>query len=239
MFTNETVKKLATKLQTSEINIRREYFQHLFLSLFYNQKETSQIYFKGGTALRIIYNSPRFSEDLDFDSSSTDIQLIESAIITTLSEIQKSGVETEIDEAKRTNNGYLATMRFSFLGYIVPIRIEISFRDMNKKGEAIFITNDMLPDYMILQLIQGQLIEGKMAALLDRKKPRDFYDLYFILRANLLPVEKRTLLKEVLDILKNSNISFDKELREFLPQNQWLIIKDFSSSLEREIKRFI
>lgn len=33
---------------------------------FYQEKEAEAILFKGGTALRLIYQSPRFSEDLDF-----------------------------------------------------------------------------------------------------------------------------------------------------------------------------
>ena len=66
MISEKTIKELTQKYQTTEINIIREYCQHLFLSYFYQKRKSEQIYFKGGTALRIIYNSPRFSEDLDF-----------------------------------------------------------------------------------------------------------------------------------------------------------------------------
>jgi predicted nucleotidyltransferase component of viral defense system len=63
MIANDALKTLATKLQTTELNVRREYFQHLFLSYFYQQPLADWIYFKGDTALRMLYNSPRFSED--------------------------------------------------------------------------------------------------------------------------------------------------------------------------------
>ena len=65
MISNQFIKDTSTKWQTSEQNVRREYIQHLFLSHFYRHSDSDKIYFKGGTALRIIYRSPRFSEDLD------------------------------------------------------------------------------------------------------------------------------------------------------------------------------
>ncbi|MFC1613574.1 nucleotidyl transferase AbiEii/AbiGii toxin family protein [Patescibacteria group bacterium] len=239
MITNETIIKLSAKFQTSEANVRREYFQHLFLSLFYRQEGIDEVYFKGGTALRLIYKSPRFSEDLDFDSPTANISHIENAIITTLSEAQKEGVETELDEAKTTTGGYLSIMRFSALGHIVPIKIEISFRDRKKKGVGVFISSDLFPDYSIIQLSEAQLVQGKINALLERKKPRDFFDFYFLLRRSMLPVTKGNIMKETLVALQKTDINFDSELKEFLPKNHHMIIKDFKTTLEREIKRYI
>lgn len=240
MFTNEIVIKLAAKFQTSEINVRREYLQHLFLSLFYKQEGTEKIYFKGGTALRLAYHSPRFSEDLDFDSPLADVHHIENAIISTLVEVQKSGVETELDEAKETSGGYLSTMRFSFLGHTMPIRIEVSFRDRKRNGTSVFIASDMFPEYLIMQLDETDLIAGKIRALLDRKKPRDFFDLYFLLRRNMLSAKnKGAVLKRALSDLQSSKINFDIELKKFLPASHHMIIKDFKKTLEREIKRHI
>ena len=67
MITNEALEKLARQYQTGIFpNIVREYFQHMFLSELYKLPGADQLLFKGGTALRVIYDSPRFSEDLDF-----------------------------------------------------------------------------------------------------------------------------------------------------------------------------
>ncbi len=240
MLTNETIIKLAAKMQTSEQNVRREYFQHLFLSLFYKQEGTDKVFFKGGTALRLIYNSPRFSEDLDFDSPLADLHSIENAIMNTLIEAQKEGVETQLDEAKKTSGGYLSTMRFIGMGHTVPIRIEISFRDRKKKGEAVFIASDMFPDYTLIQLNSEQLIQGKIDALLERQKPRDFYDFYFLMRRNLLPEKnKGEVLRRGFGILEKIKINFDGELKEFLPKSHHMIIKDFKTVLKREISKFI
>lgn len=239
MISENIIKKLAERHQTSELNIRREYFQHLFLSYFYKQKQADKIYFKGGTALRLVYNSPRFSEDLDFSSSLKDIKVIEQAVVETLAGIEREGIQTEIEEAKETTGGYLATANFKTNGRVTPIQTEISFRNDKKTGEVTAVTSDLLPLYTIIQLSKDQLVEGKIAALLSRKKPRDFYDLYFMLRANLIPTEKKEMLLDALNALNSVNIRFDQELKKFLPKSHWPIIRDFPAVFEREIKRFL
>ncbi|MBI4991081.1 nucleotidyl transferase AbiEii/AbiGii toxin family protein, partial [Candidatus Gottesmanbacteria bacterium] len=49
------------------INYLKEYIQYLVLSLIYNHPHFKNLVFKGGSCLRICYNLPRLSEDLDFD----------------------------------------------------------------------------------------------------------------------------------------------------------------------------
>jgi predicted nucleotidyltransferase component of viral defense system len=239
MIDNETISNLAVKYQTDPINVWREYFQHLFLSYFYKQSDTDKIYFKGGTALRIIYQSPRFSEDLDFSSSIKNISKIEQAIINTLTEIERGGIVTKLDEAKLTTGGYLTLIRFRNNGQMIVIKLEISFRAGKKKGELATIASDFIPPYTIMQLSQRFIVQGKIDALLDRRKPRDFYDLYYLLRANLIDTKRKEILKDALSALKEADINFNQELKQFLPKSHWPIIRDFPATLEREIKRFL
>lgn len=238
MISNDAIRQFAVKHQTSELNVRREYFQHLFLSYFYQQEKSEKVLFKGGTALRLIYRNARFSEDLDFDSM-LDRTVIEQIIIAAFAAIEREGIGTELDEAKETTGGYLATARFSVNDVIVPIKIEISFRNGHKTGEEVIISSDVHPDYTVMQLSQTQIVEGKIVALFSRKKPRDFYDFYFLLRANMISVKNKELLRGVLDALQASHIRFDFELKRFLPQSHWSMIRNFKTALEREIKRFL
>ncbi len=240
MISGETIKKLTQKYQTTELNIKREYFQHLFLFYFYRQKGSEKVYFKGGTALRMIYQSPRFSEDLDFSSPLKNISAIEKMVIGALSEIEKEGVEAEIKEAKKTSGGYLAEIVFKTAGQPIGILLEISLRGKNIKGEPVIIASDFLPPYAAEQLERSRLVEEKIKALLSRKKPRDFFDLYFILRANLLPASKRKILPKISQILEagKTQPNFSKELKQFLPQSHWAIIKNFPAVLRRELRKF-
>ena len=239
MIDQETISKLAVRYQTDPLNIWREYFQHLFLSHFYKQPNTDKIYFKGGTALRLIYRSPRFSEDLDFSSSLKSISKIEQAIINALTEIERGGITTKLDEAKQTTGGYLTLIRFRNNGQMIVIKLEISFRAEKRKGELVTIASDFIPPYTMMQLSQKLIVQGKIDALLDRHKPRDFYDLYYLLRANLIDAKQKEILKDALAILKNTDINFNQELKQFLPKDHWAIIRDFKVTLERELERFL
>lgn len=239
MISKEQIKLLTNKYQTVEGNVQREYFQNIFLSYFYQQEKASNIYFKGGTALRILYKSPRFSEDLDFTTSYKDIKTIESLVIETLEKVEKENIKLDLKEAKPTSGGFIVIISFDAFEKVTDIQLEISMRKGEKRGEILAISNDYIPAYNIFALSLEQLVDEKLQALLSRKKPRDFYDLYFILRANLLIPKKKNVLPQVLKALIESNINFEAELKRFLPKAHWLIIRDFKNTLKREIQRLI
>lgn len=238
MIAQEQIKKLAIKYQTTQLNTEREYFQHLFLSYFYQQPQAKNIYFKGGTALRIIYSSPRFSEDLDFSAKKIKIKDVEQTLVNSLDEIEKENIDVVIKEAKTTSRGYLAHVVFEANGIRpILIEIEISLRQTKTTGEVISINNDFMPPYTIFTLSLQHLVDEKIQALLFRKKPRDFYDLYFILRSNLLTASKKGILSKALKTLRKTKINFEKELKLFLPKTHWALIRDFKNILEQEIQR--
>ncbi len=239
MISIVTIEQLTQHYQTDKVTVIREYFQHLFLSYFYQEKETDKIYFKGGTALRIIYQSPRFSEDLDFSATNSTINSIENAIIATLTKINKEGIKTEIKESKSTTGGYIGVIIFSGFNMNIPIHLEISFRQGKKSGETITVVSDYLPSYTIVRLNEKKLINEKITALLTRQKPRDFYDFYFLLRSRLIQEKNNKMFEAVLKTLRESPIRFDKELKVFLPKSHHMIIRDFKKTLEQEIRRHI
>ncbi|MDI6892404.1 MAG: nucleotidyl transferase AbiEii/AbiGii toxin family protein [Actinomycetota bacterium] len=244
MITQETIKTLATKYQTSECNIAGEYCQHLFLSYFYREKNSEEVLFKGGTALKIIYQSPRFSEDLDFSGFGISASSIEQLVESTLLEIEREGIEVDIKESTKTSGGYLAIINFSFLGHAVDVQLEISLRRKNEtSGIVTLISSDLVPPYTVLQLPEEALVEEKIQALLSRKKPRDFYDLYFILRSRL-PIPSRykkghELKKKIMEIIKKGKIDFKRELKLFLPVSHHQILRNFEAALKNEIERYL
>ena len=239
MIAREQISKLSTKYQTSELNVIREYLQHLFLQFFYQLPQSTDIYFKGGTALRFVYQSVRFSEDLDFSTNREDIPGIEDILLEVLAKVEKENIQATLQEAKRTSGGYLATIDFLLLDQTIPIQIEISFREKVVTGEVVTVASDFTVPYTLITLAQDQLVSGKLEALKARKKARDFYDLYFILRKQLLIPDKRDVLSEVLNVLHSLNINFEVDLKQFLPRSHWVIIKDFKVTLEKELERFL
>lgn len=240
MIAPEAIQRLATQHQTTALNVAREYCQHLFLSTFYQRPEAGRVLFKGGTALRIIYGSPRFSEDLDFSGCRIRKPAIEELITETLSAVERVGIVVDIEEAKATSGGYLAILHHQWGEYRVEIRLEISLRGgATVTPETALIAGDVLPAYTLLHLQQESLVEEKLDALFDRAKPRDFYDLYFILRKGLLPQPSRHRLKKVLGCLKAAAPESFRELKLFLPRDQQAVVKDFRATLEREVRRYL
>lgn len=240
MIDSDSIKRIATKYHTTDFNVLREYSQNLFLSQLYLQKDSDCLLFKGETALRLIYNSPRFSEDLDFTAVKLSRLKIENLIQDALLEIEKSGVHIDLGEFSATSGGYIGFVSLDVLGEKLSIELNISRRISGSgKGKVTLISNDFIPPYNLIQLPQEQLINEKIRALLERAKARDFFDLYFILRSNLLSVEERKNLRKVLDRLKNKEYNFNKELKIFLPKSHHAIIKDFKLTLQREIEKII
>jgi len=239
MISRIAIEQLTKRYQTDETTIIREYFQHLFLSYFYQENDAADIYFKGGTALRLIYQSPRFSEDLDFSATMHTITPIEDAVIATLEQLSKEGIATDIEESTPTTGGYIGIARLGAYDTIIPLHLEVSLRKGKKAGETVSITNEYIPSYSVVQLNEKELITEKIAALFSRGKPRDFYDFYFLLRSHLIPEKNREMFEAVLQALQESNIRFDAELNAYLPKNHHMIIRDFKATLEREIKRYL
>jgi len=242
MLSLESLKEFTKKFQTVEKNVVREYIQHLFLSSLYKLPKAGKLLFKGGTALRFIYGSPRFSEDLDFTGENIyHYQIIDELLISALSEIGKQGIKVDFKEAKPTTGGYLGIIRYELYDFKEDMKFEISLRRSKKlTKEIITIINDYTPAYTIVSLPAVEVVKEKMSALLSRKKPRDYYDLYFFLRhPQLHKLVEKAQLKEVLKNLEKERINFKQEFSILLPVSHQMILKDFKSNLIKEIKRFV
>lgn len=250
MISSETLQVLAKRYQTALFpNIVREYLQHLFLNELYKIPESGKLLFKGGTALRILYGSPRFSEDLDFSLSGSGEKnvksFIETLLIKVLTEIERSGVRVEIGKKSHlTSGGYFAIITCTMPNHpSCTIEMNVSGRTgKNRQAEVDVIASDFIPPYTLLHLSQEHIVEEKIfGALLARKKPRDFYDFYFMMRRRMLSAEqkKRLAATKEMVIAEALKLNFRKELGVFLPADQQAIIRDFPHVLEAEIARQI
>lgn len=241
MISPEEVEQLSIRHQVTPLTVAREYIQHCFLSEFYKLRNSDRLLFKGGTALRFIYQSPRYSEDLDFTGINNITYFeIENLLIETLKNLVAWGFAIEINKAKKTTGGYLAKLNFSFSKFKLQMKIEISFRirKQKSKGTTSRVKNEYIPHYDVYHLPLEEIVDGKITALLTRAKARDWYDLYFFLRAGMLEIKHKKILPALLEKLKKSKTDFKKELKNFLPRSHQMILKDFKSNLIKEIKRF-
>lgn len=239
MITADTIKRMAVTFQTTELNVARECAQHLFLSGFYQQRGTHQVMFKGGTALRIAHNSPRFSEDLDFSGFGVSVKEIEDWVAAASEGIEQSGIAISIEESRKTSGGYLGILDLEFSGNQTRVPLKFSVRRRNGlKGRGVLVASDFVPAYTVTLLPEENLVEEKLAALLERGKPRDFFDCYFMLRKNMITPKQRHVLVKVKQVLAGTRINFKTELSDFLPRSYQSIIGDFKKTLMAELERY-
>jgi predicted nucleotidyltransferase component of viral defense system len=242
MLNQENLQEFTNKFQTSKKNIMREYVQHLFLSSLYKMRNSENLLFKGGTALRVIFQSPRFSEDLDFTGQNIHrCSEIDEMFIGALSELEKMGINIYFKEAKPTTGGYLGLIHYEIFDQPEDMKFEVSLRKgKRQRGELVNIVSDFIPAYSVVYVSQRYLAGGKMDALLARKKPRDFYDLYFMLRhPELNKFIDKNKLKIIFESIKTERMNFKKELSVLLPMSQHLILKNLKSVLQKEIRKYI
>ena len=200
MIDPDALERIARMEQTSVFpNIVREYAQHVFLTELYRLPLSEHLLFKGGTALRIVYGCPRFSEDLDFSLFSVPgaetQQFIENLFVGVLTEMERIGIHVEIgNKSASTSGGYFGIATLNVSGY-PPITIEINVSSRirtDERGEVDSITNNFVPTYTLYHLPQQELVEEKVfGALRERKKPRDYYDLYFLMRKNMFSADQK------------------------------------------------
>ena len=240
MLNRENLEKFTKVQQTSIQNVAREYCQHLFLSYLYQNPGSEKLLFKGGTALRVILKSPRFSEDLDFTGAGITHKEIEELFTNTLANIEKTGMTVSVTEAKRTTGGYLGIASFEAYGMKVNAQIEVSLRSgRNFKKTRALIASGYIPAYTLVHLHLDDIIAGKLEALFARRKPRDFYDYFFLLSGNYPAARSKEDLRKVLKLLREQKINFQTELKKFLPASHAMHLRDFKKVLERKILAYL
>lgn len=239
MLDKNYLEKIAIKEQTVYVNVCREYIQSLFLRSFYTKTGSENFLFKGGTALRIAFKSPRFSEDLDFTGLS-DGRDYEEVLEGVIYDLTSEGFEVDIEESKGTSGGYLANISVGLHGDQIQIKNQISFREKKSKiGENVIIVSDLVPTFNLFILDRKTLLSEKITALMDRAKPRDFFDLHYILSNQNLRKEVKidsTDREKILMRIKSQDKNLlENELKIFLPKSFWGIIKDLPAVLKGDL----
>ena len=238
MLDKKFLENQALKQETSYQNILREYVQNLFLASFYSKAGSQNFLFKGGTALKIAFGSPRFSEDLDFTGIG-ESKNYEKVLEETLFDLTNEGVVVDLVESKPTSGGHLANLKIDLFGQEVEIKNQISFRGGGSTdAENVVVTTNLVPAYNLFLLERSTLVGEKVKALIDRAKPRDFFDLYFILRKEelrrVLKINAAQREKVLTQIKGQKKEDLERELKELLPRSFWRVISDLPSALKKE-----
>lgn len=183
-------------LQIYERFIIREYLQYKILEIIFESPYESKLAFLGGTCLRIVHGSNRFSEDLDFDNFNLSMNNFNSITEIVKTELERLGYKVEMRNLQK--GAYHCYIRFPDLLYKEGLT--------NHKEEKILIQLDAeshefeyKPDQPLLNKFdvftqinatpQNLLLAQKFYAVVNRKrnKGRDFFDIVFLLGQGHVP----------------------------------------------------
>lgn len=148
------------------------------------------IVFKGGTALKLFYDLPRYSEDIDYDSTG---KLSPQNLMENIKTVAAKKKWEVTDEAVKYNT-ILVELRFRGPERNFRLKIEISTREKELKTTIL-----SLRGVPVISLEQPFLMTEKLITFVDRQAGRDYFDAWFILN-NAFPLDERLILQKFSDI---------------------------------------
>lgn len=214
---SELIIKLISKIQLSIINRKglkyplaiaeKDYYLAIILKIIYHSELRKKLIFKGGTALHHIYLSQlRFSEDLDFSTNFSRIELNE------LEEVFKSYNFLKIKKEFNSDKT-IKIEKLQYLGLLEQsnsLKIEIDFsQNVILKPIELNYQNNYGVKARVRVMDIREIAAEKIRAMNDRARYRDFYDFVMIYKKigiNFNEVITLVKLKEVIKIISTKNI---------------------------------
>lgn len=188
MISRDELRKIAEAKGFSPENCEKDYLIELILFIIYSEFGNALI-FKGGTALYKFFNLNRFSEDLDFTLNKKNFDF-DRLVKKILSSLDSLGVRGKVKEFSRYKNE--VNVKFNFIGpeyrgskesmAFVSLNTSLRERAFGFKTEKIIPSYKEIPSFDVFVLSPEEILAEKMRTILSRNKPRDVYDLWFLLK---------------------------------------------------------
>jgi predicted nucleotidyltransferase component of viral defense system len=219
----------------------REILQEIILYALSDAGFFDHAVFYGGTALRILYKLPRFSEDLDFSllkpDASFDLSKYEKAVLGTLRIYGfEAAIETKIKDENTVQSAFIKGSTIKHLlainapedivqkfhaGKILKIKFEVDTQPPLNFEEEQKLHLSPTP-FMVRSMKPSSLFAGKLHAVLcrgwkDRPKGRDWYDMVWYIQ-NGYKVYLRhlaTRLTQSCEALLKAEIQLPKSIEEY------------------------
>ncbi len=189
----ELVRQYPQNLQHFKKRILAEYLQCQILQIIFNTKYANKLSFLGGTALRIMFDNNRFSEDLDFDNFGLTQQEFKEIIEEIVKKLILEGYQMEMRIVFK--GAYRCYLKFNDILFTngvskyenekLTIQIDTAPHNFNYKPDIKILNKfDILTEIFVTPI--DILFSQKICAAFGRKrlKGRDFYDLLYIFGIN-------------------------------------------------------
>lgn len=216
-------RNLSKKFRIAKEPIIREEYEMIFLRALLSSSFHKELIFKGGTALRLAYGSPRFSEDLDF---SLRKEIKHRDFVEVVSATAKALPTVKVRELteKRFTHFVLLQVKEPYLKQAFPIKIEVSKRLTEWREGRDFAAHVLKSSVVPLEAVGfvitlEKAFEDKERMIGERGKARDLFDLWWL---------GQKLDKRVELAFGDSEIKkIRAELNQFLPQPMRLVVESW------------
>ncbi|MEA3343962.1 MAG: nucleotidyl transferase AbiEii/AbiGii toxin family protein [archaeon] len=192
MIRREELGEIAKAKRISLENCEKDYILELLMFSIFSEAGDS-LALKGGTAMYKFYNLNRFSEDLDFSVNKRRVDLPE-LVNTAMRRLSGIGVPGSIRMESYRNE---VNARLMFRGPLydgskesmVRITLNFSKRDKPINVDKLFFipVYTEIPSFNAFVMAAEEIFAEKVRAIFTRNKPRDVYDLWFLLKRKVIP----------------------------------------------------
>ena len=182
--------------------VLREYLQVLILKELYRMEAGKKFCFTGGTYLRLIHQTKRFSEDLDFNAAGLAKAGFENVLNKVKAALKKSGINSLLSFS-HWQNVFVAELVFPDIERIygvesryskkegIMIKVEVNRPRWEIEPETLVI-REFGEMYPVICTQKGALFADKIDALLKKNRPRHLFDIMFMLGARY-PIDEKVL----------------------------------------------
>ncbi|HMB65975.1 MAG TPA: nucleotidyl transferase AbiEii/AbiGii toxin family protein [Patescibacteria group bacterium] len=216
---SEQLNSLQKELKISANKILQEEAEMIFLNELAENNLSARVAFYGGTALRLAYDSPRFSEDIDLFAIKTIPFSDFEKFINNIAE-QQSWKLADLKDKRQTA---FALFKIEDEKLKHPFSLKIELHKPKKRIELrteLRMLKSPVSIFSPLLLVPSlqELKKLKEEAIADRKKARDVFDLWYISQLERsefrLPGSTPAFKKK----------EFENELKVFLPPKYHSVI---------------
>lgn len=250
MIDNLTLKKLADAAGIDSFSVLREIAQVAFLNELFSLSGSQQIFFKGGTALKLMLGSNRFSENLDFSVGIEKPRLgqLAAKAVSRLKPQFPGIVLKDIESAAGVSKKIWLPTDISTQP--LTVKLDFSFREkVIRPRQGVIKTVLPAAAVTLINYVDPvEILAEKYRAILTRIKGRDLYDVWYLLNRRV--VFEPELIKQKLDYYKEKyepkkfvdkiagwpekNIAED--VRRFLPRRDREVLTKLKSLVLEAIK---
>lgn len=234
MITKLQINELARFYKIDEFTILREYLQLLVISYIYQEKEAGAIIFKGGTALRLIYGSPRFSEDLDF-STTLSFSDIEKFIAKLKQKIIIEVPEFIFSQIYKGKEGIRYNIKYQSDSFNFPLNLRLDFhivKIIKNIDKSVLTTRfPVLIFPTIYHLNKKEILAEKLECLKTRFKGRDIFDIWYLFTSGEVIYNKKEIKIYIDKINEFDDNDLVRDLNKFLPLSQRMILLELKKIL--------